>query len=73
MRVCDRHRDRQARETIHVVGDDTWIDVCAECKTELLLLLSSDPKEHGAEAPTPSTSARAEKPAPKRGLFFGGN
>lgn len=71
MKVCDRHRDRQARETVHIVNDDTFIDLCAECKTEVLMLLSSEPNQKAA--PPPKPSATAEKPAPKRGIFFGGN
>lgn len=41
MRVCDRHRDRVATDTIIVQRDDERIDVCAECKTEVLSLLAT--------------------------------
>lgn len=71
MRVCDRHRDRQARETVQIVGDDTYFDLCAECKTEVLMLLASDPDPKAA--PPPKPSATPETSPPKRGLFFRGN
>lgn len=50
MRVCDRHNDRKAIDTIHVAGEDTRIDVCDECKYEVMELLTSPitlPKQRG--------------------------
>lgn len=45
MRVCDKHPDRPARDTVVIVNDDSRMDVCSECKTELLLLM------HAPDAP----------------------
>lgn len=41
MKVCDRHHDKRAVDTIHVKGDDQLIDVCDECKYEVMELLTS--------------------------------
>lgn len=46
MKVCDKHNDRKAVDTIHVLRDDTRLDVCDECKYEVMELLTSP-----AEAP----------------------
>ena len=68
MRVCDRHPDRPARDTITVEGDGSRIDVCAECKTEVLMLLASASEKMNGEAKRrgrpPKHSATAEYPAP---------
>ena len=45
MKVCDRHTDRRATDTVHIVMDDSYIDVCAECKTDVLTLLQLAPLE----------------------------
>ena len=36
MKVCDRHKDRPATETVHIKRDDVYIDFCKECKTDFL-------------------------------------
>ena len=40
MRVCDRHRDRESVDTLHVERDGTQIDVCDECKYAVLNFFS---------------------------------
>ena len=44
MKVCDRHPDRQATEAVCIVKDDAYFDLCAECKTDLLRLLTEPVK-----------------------------
>ena len=56
MRVCDRHMDRPARDTIIISAEDERFDLCDECKSDLLMFLTSE-----ARAPE---SAVAEKSAP---------
>jgi len=56
MRVCDRHNDRPARDRIHIVNDDSYIDVCEECKTEVLTLL------HAPRAEEPDKPRRGRPP-----------
>lgn len=55
MRVCDRHRDRVAVDSVHIVRDDSYIDVCNECKTDVLTLLTLPPIE-------PDTPRRRGRP-----------
>lgn len=51
MRVCDRHPDRRASDRVHIEADDSYFDLCAECKTDLLTFLCR-PRESGTdEAP----------------------
>lgn len=40
MKVCDKHPESRATDAIHIVMDDSYIDVCAKCKTDVLELLS---------------------------------
>lgn len=50
MRVCDKHNDRKAVDTIHMSKDDTRIDVCDECYFAVAELLSTSvepPKRRG--------------------------
>ena len=42
MRVCDRHPKELARDTILVEADYQRFDLCAECKTEILLFLTDE-------------------------------
>jgi hypothetical protein len=41
MKVCDKHQDRRAVDTIHILQDDTRIDVCDECKYQVAEMLSA--------------------------------
>ena len=45
MKVCDRHPDTRSTDTIHFIMDESRIDVCAKCKTDVLELLSLPPFE----------------------------
>lgn len=52
MKVCDKHPDRRATDTIRIERDDAHIDVCSECKTDVLLLLTA-PAEVGKKRGRP--------------------
>lgn len=41
MKVCDRHQDRPAVDSLHIELDDAFFDVCESCKQEVLTLLTS--------------------------------
>ena len=58
MKVCDRHPDKRATDTVHIVMDDSHIDVCAKCKTDVLELLN-----------LPSFEDESEPPPKRRGFF----
>ncbi len=45
MKVCDRHNDKPAVDTIHFSRDDTYVDVCDECKYAIGEVLSCAPLE----------------------------
>jgi hypothetical protein len=50
MRVCDRHPDRPAVDCLVIERDDERVDVCAECKTDVLTFLHTAeeaPKKRG--------------------------
>lgn len=51
MRVCDKHKDRQAIDMIVLEKDDTRVDVCDECRYQVLELLATQitevPKKRG--------------------------
>lgn len=50
MKVCDRHNDKPAVDTIHFSRDDTYVDVCDECKYAIGEVLSASvdpPKRRG--------------------------
>lgn len=52
MRVCDRHPDRRARDSVVLEQDDARFDLCDECKTDVVSFLT---------APV-TNSATADKP-----------
>jgi hypothetical protein len=58
VRVCDRHRDRPAKESLHIERDDARFDLCAECKTALLSFLCS---EDSSDAERPVRRSRQAK------------
>jgi len=70
MRVCDKHRERRAVDTVHIQADDSFVDVCAECKTDVLMLLAAQPEPEPPPAEIPSI---VEVRPPKRGFFSRGN
>ena len=39
MRVCDRHPNEVARESVLIEHEYQRFDLCSECKTELLMFL----------------------------------
>jgi len=45
MKVCDKHKNREALDTFHMEQEDTFIDVCGECKRLVLEFLSTDIEE----------------------------
>lgn len=50
MKVCDKHNDKRAVDTIHFAQDDTYVDVCDECKFaigEVLAAPAEVPKRRG--------------------------
>lgn len=58
MKVCDLHTGRQAVDAITIQADGTVIDVCAECKAEVLAVFAIEPKD-----------TNGAKPRRKRGLL----
>lgn len=44
MKVCDKHQDTQAVDTIVVEQDGTHIDVCSQCKYDVLEMLTKKPE-----------------------------
>ena len=40
MKVCDKHRDREAIDTLIVNNDGTQLDVCEKCKEAILHFFS---------------------------------
>ena len=41
MKVCDKHQDKKAVDTLHFPLEDVRIDVCDECKYAVMELLSA--------------------------------
>lgn len=44
MKVCDKHKDTPAVDTIHVEQEGTVIDLCQQCKYDVLEMLSKVPE-----------------------------
>jgi hypothetical protein len=42
--VCDRHPTRKSAQSFVLLGDDSRIDLCGECKEELMRFLSTVPE-----------------------------
>lgn len=59
MKVCDRHPDRRAIDTVIVQRDDSRIDVCEECKTDVLTFLSTPPEAPPRRGRPPKDLAKA--------------
>lgn len=59
MKVCDRHQDRKAVDTIHCQQDDTRIDVCDECKFAIMELLATPAEEPKRRGRPPKNLAQA--------------
>jgi len=45
LKVCDKHNDRKAVDALHLLSDDTYVDVCDECKYAVMNYLSGVAKE----------------------------
>lgn len=45
MRVCDKHHDREAIDTLHVQNDGTQIDMCHACKEAVLGVFTKQDKK----------------------------
>lgn len=68
MKVCDVHIDRRAVDTLCLQTDDTFVDVCDECKYAILALISKPPESDASPVAPPPGDAQPK--APKRGLRF---
>lgn len=59
MRVCDRHPDRRARDAVILEQDDARFDLCDECKTEIVGLLTApvEPVKRRQKSENPAAHA----------------
>jgi len=44
LRVCDRHPERRARESVSLKNEESHFDLCDECKSDLLRFLTEPPE-----------------------------
>jgi len=63
MRVCDRHPDRRARETLKLVHEEALFDLCEECKTDVLQFLCEPPAPPVEVAPRRGRPPKEKIPA----------
>lgn len=64
MKVCDRHINRNAVDTLTLTTDDMRIDVCKECRDAVLAIFT---QANSGASPMASASAGVAPEAFRRG------